>query len=431
MDKKKLRKPSLAITTILAENIRNFRQKQKISQEDLANICGLHRTYVGSIERGERNATLSTLEALAAALDTNIPRLLTPEKKVKANLPEHIKFYIYNLSKSGLSIYDEIEIGDPVLWIPSPELETILDTSLCGIKLSGLPLRTRSKVVKEYVCSALGYPVPKSFQKTQPRFPGQKLDTYVQKSNNLQIWNEELDATRRYVLISLSPNDEITKVKVVTGEDLALLDTTGTLTQKYQARLIPSEHHGELITDTDTNVILPSVNPHAILNDLIPIAPPTAGSILPIKIIFDRLIQLIGTQFPDNGHNQERNRGAALHSFVCKTLGYSMYRDNGRFPDIRNQLLEVKLQTSPTIDLGLVCPDNTTPLEIPKLQGQQIRHCDVRYALFYAQTDGKMITITHLFLTTGEMFFQRFPQFQGKVLNKKLQIPLPANFFTR
>jgi hypothetical protein len=38
-------------------------------------------------------------------------------------------------------------------------------------------------------------------------------------------------------------------------------------------------------------------------------------------------------------------------------------------------------------------------------------------------------TLTHFFLTTGVAFFTRFPQFQGKVLNAKLQIPLPADFF--
>ena len=93
------------------------------------------------------------------------------------------------------------------------------------------------------------------------------------------------------------------------------------------------------------------------------------------------------------------------------------------------QLLEVKLQTSPTIDLGLVCPDSTEALDVPKIQGQQVRHCDVRYALFYAKTDGKQVMLTHFFLTTGEQFFSRFPQFLGKILNKKLQIPLPADFF--
>jgi len=346
-------------------------------------------------------------------------------------IPEHLDFYFNNISQSGYSIYDGIEIGDPKLWVPSAELEEILDIKLRGIKLTGLPLRTRSKVVKEYVCRALGYPVPKSFQKTQPRFPGQNIDTYVQKSNNLQVWNEELDPIRRYVLIRLSSDDEITRVKVVTGKDLASLDTTGTLTQKYQARLIMGERQGELISNYDTKVILPFVNPHAAFNGLSPIDNPIVEGILPVNVLFDILSQLIGTQFPDSGFDQERNRGAALHSIVCRTLGYSSYRDDGRFPDIRNQLLEVKLQTSPTVDLGLICPDSIEPLDIPKLHGQQIRHCDVRYALFYAQTDGETVTITHFFLTTGEMFFQRFPQFQGKILNKKIQIPLPLDFFTR
>ncbi len=89
----------------------------------------------------------------------------------------------------------------------------------------------------------------------------------------------------------------------------------------------------------------------------------------------------------------------------------------------------MKLQTSPTIDLGLVRPDSTEPLDVPKIAGRQIRHCDVRYALFYGQIDGVNVALTHFFLTTGERFFTRFPQFQGKVLNKKLQIPLPADFF--
>ena len=118
-----------------------------------------------------------------------------------------------------------------------------------------------------------------------------------------------------------------------------------------------------------------------------------------------------------------------LHRLVCERLGFSDYRDDGQFPDLRHQLLEVKLQTSPTIDLGLASPDGVDALDVPALEGHQIRHCDVRYALFYGDTDGENVTLTHFFLTTGEKFFSRFPQFQGKVLNKKLQIPLPAGFF--
>lgn len=338
--------------------------------------------------------------------------------------------YIKAIQKSGISIYDAIDIGDPELWIPAPELEKLLDAAMNGISLAGLPLRSRSKVVKGYVCKALGYPVPSSFRNTQPRFPGQLFDTYVQKSNNLQVWNEKLSPTRRYVLIRVSEDDIITKVKVVTGDTLALLDTTRTLTQKYQARLIPGEAKAELIVEEDTKLLRTFVGLGLDLSAIAsPVSHPQAGQLMPIREIFDRLQPLLGARFADIGYDQERNRGASLHRLICQKLGYTDYKDDGRFPDVRHQLLEVKLQTSPTIDLGLVCPASDEKLDVPKIGGQQIRHCDVRYALFYASTDGEMVILTHFFLVTGEQFFTRFPQFQGKVLNKKLQIPLPADFF--
>ena len=54
---------------ILAQNLRRLRLARGWSQEELAERCGLHRTYVGAIERGERNITLETLNDLAVALD--------------------------------------------------------------------------------------------------------------------------------------------------------------------------------------------------------------------------------------------------------------------------------------------------------------------------------------------------------------------------
>lgn len=77
MREKHLRKASRTLRRVLAENIRAFRHGENISQEELASICDLHRTYVGSVERGERNVTLSTLEVLAAALGVSVPQLLT------------------------------------------------------------------------------------------------------------------------------------------------------------------------------------------------------------------------------------------------------------------------------------------------------------------------------------------------------------------
>jgi len=340
--------------------------------------------------------------------------------------------FVRALRNSGLTIYDHIEVGDPVLWIPTPELEYLLDNGLQGLDLAGLPLRTRSKFVKTRVCNVLGYPVPALFKKTQPRFPGQLLDAYTQKANNLQVWNEELAATRRYALIRVGDGDIVSRVKVVTGDSLAVLDTTGTLTSKYQARCIPTAMPSELVSTTDTAPLTAFVSPDANLRvGVSPVRHPAAGELLPVGVIFDRLAPLVGQRFADPGFDQERNRGAALHRSVCTALGYGSYQDDGQFPDIRHQLLEVKLQTSPTIDLGLVKPDSVEALDVPMIMGHQVRHCDVRYAVFYAHAAAADIVITHFFLTTGQAFFSRFAQFQGKVLNAKLQIALPFDFFER
>ena len=156
----------------------------------------------------------------------------------------------------------------------------------------------------------LGYPVPKSFQRTQPRFPGQMFDTYAQKSNNLQVFNEKLSPTRRYALIRVSYDDVVTRVKVVTGEALALLDTTGTLTGKYQARCIPGKDRAELITPADTALLAQFVTPKVDLRRVAtPVKHPQAGELLPIRMIFERLARLVGRGFADAGIVQERNRG--------------------------------------------------------------------------------------------------------------------------
>ena len=128
---------------------------------------------------------------------------------------------------------------------------------------------------------------------------------------------------------------------------------------------------------------------------------------------------------------RERSRGDILHSKVGSVLGYSKHQDNGQFPDIPNQLLEIKLQTSPTIDLGLVKPDSKEILNFPKIDNYAFCHKDVRYAIFAAKKSDGAITITQSFLVTGEDFFDHFRQFQGKVRNGKLQIPLPRDFFDR
>jgi len=53
-----------------------LRKEQKLSQEDLAHKAGFHRTYIGMIERAERNITLGNIERISIALNIPITKLL-------------------------------------------------------------------------------------------------------------------------------------------------------------------------------------------------------------------------------------------------------------------------------------------------------------------------------------------------------------------
>ncbi|MFF2268748.1 helix-turn-helix domain-containing protein [Cellulosimicrobium cellulans] len=62
----------------LGENLRALRVRRGMSQEDFAEFLGVHRTYMGGIERGERNLTLRSVEKLAERLETDPVSLLRP-----------------------------------------------------------------------------------------------------------------------------------------------------------------------------------------------------------------------------------------------------------------------------------------------------------------------------------------------------------------
>ena len=57
------------------QKIRTIRLRQHLSQEKLAEKANLHRTYIGMIERGEKNITLLNIEKIANALDVSISEL--------------------------------------------------------------------------------------------------------------------------------------------------------------------------------------------------------------------------------------------------------------------------------------------------------------------------------------------------------------------
>jgi hypothetical protein len=335
--------------------------------------------------------------------------------------------YPLNIYNSKLTIYDVVSPQNRELYIPTPQLEQLLSQSMVGLSLDGLPLRTRSKVVKQEICKALGYPIPRTFKKTQPRFPGQNFDVYTQKSLNVQIWNEVIDANRRYVFLRADSKDIITNVRVITGDQLVQLDRTGTLTQKFQARMQTYMRNICSIQDSRTVALWAETNSTTDLSRVNPNDFPRKNQLLRIAEIYRRLLPLVGKSVSYIAATQERNRGAELHSMICKNLGYSVYEDDGTYPDIANQLLEIKLQTSPTIDLGLHSPEDGE--SIVSIDSTTFHSGDIRYAIFDGNVQGDRVYLDNLYLVTGEDFTNFFPLFQGRGTNKKLQIPLPADFF--
>ena len=65
----------MKLKKIFSNNVRKYRIKQNLSQEELAEKAGVHRTYIGSVERGERNITINVMEKICVALEIPITDL--------------------------------------------------------------------------------------------------------------------------------------------------------------------------------------------------------------------------------------------------------------------------------------------------------------------------------------------------------------------
>ena len=66
----------LSARQIFSRNVRKARLGKGLSQEDLAELSGLHRNYIGGVGRGERNIGVDNMDNIAKALSTALPKLL-------------------------------------------------------------------------------------------------------------------------------------------------------------------------------------------------------------------------------------------------------------------------------------------------------------------------------------------------------------------
>jgi transcriptional regulator with XRE-family HTH domain len=73
------RRAKSSARTVIATNLRRLRKSKGLSQEALADLAGIHRTYVGCVERSEKNISIDSLERLARALNVEVGELVTRE----------------------------------------------------------------------------------------------------------------------------------------------------------------------------------------------------------------------------------------------------------------------------------------------------------------------------------------------------------------
>ena len=69
----------MEIVELFTKNMKKYRNEKHLSQEELADKAGLHRTYISSIERGQRNVSLKNIQKIAEALEVEIYKLFMEE----------------------------------------------------------------------------------------------------------------------------------------------------------------------------------------------------------------------------------------------------------------------------------------------------------------------------------------------------------------
>ncbi len=92
----------------IGQRIRSYRTQQKLSQERLAELSNCHPTYIGQLERGEKNATLESISRVCGALSIPLSKLfenLEPETRTERNIP--LECYEFLLTK-GLAEQEQL-----------------------------------------------------------------------------------------------------------------------------------------------------------------------------------------------------------------------------------------------------------------------------------------------------------------------------------
>lgn len=371
------------------------------------------------------------------------PSLIEMEIKRIERIKETIKTRESVLSRGDFLIFNPPK-NDTLYTID--ELTFLLKESLLGLEIPlDLKIVQKSHWVKFRVLKALGYNVPsglrsKDARKYKPKFINQLLDIFVQKSNNLQVWNyipysnlklegcwnkEGLNFQDcRYLLVRHNSKGVITNIMIKSGKELKNWDNTGTKTIKWQATI--AKHFWETkqiivgrndpISEIYCNNTMNTDEKNKLIynkdfdknNPLIK-KKPDANYLYSIYELSELLDPLLNLKVKKLGSGKERIIGQFAEKKVAELLGYRHYTitDTGNHPDLINQLLEVKFQYSPTIDLGQNLPTENDVIKGFEEIDSRLTHRHVRYCLILACEYDDYYEIISIIITSG-MDFEKF-----------------------
>lgn len=272
------------------------------------------------------------------------------------------------------------------------------------------------------------------------------VDTYIVttgKSYNLQVWNrnplsesvqilylngETLQSGEvRFILVKVDPvNYKISSIAVLTPEYIVNnFGEFGKPTVKSQ--LIISSSSRQLVLEKENGILFYDDNignneniknlSHFSIHDK-----PTNESLLPLSKIKEIIInKIIGCKISPAA---TKNRGQMLEEIFANAIGYNISETEllaGGYPDIRNQALEVKIQDSPTVDLGKFSPE--FEISVPDCDDFTTRN--IRY--FIALTNPETSIVEGAVLCSGSKLGLHFTYVPEE--SYKCQRSIPMSFF--
>lgn len=288
-------------------------------------------------------------------------------------------------------------------------------------------------------------------RKGLPKITREFIDTYMVTSGtsyNLQVWNripasdtllikytsgESLKCSNvRFVFSNIDiENQKIASILILTPDYIeSQFGKFGKPTIKHQL-LISSiernkiyESEDKILLYPDTQKIQNHINPDFDSPNMNMVEEPKLDELFSIEAIKERVAKKLIGQKLDSAAT--KNRGQALERMVLNLLGYKAKEDSllyGGFPDIKNQLLEVKVQDSPTVDLGMYTPES----EEIVFSDLGISTFDIRYLI--ALTNPNTEIIEGIILSPGKYLGELFSYVSNK--SYKCQRSIPMSFFDK